>query len=420
MARRAMRSAFVATSVLLGVPAAGADAPPPPQLPLPACSARVNDAAGDGTVDWSARPGTDAPVADPRGSLDALDITAVTFRLTKTRVFAFMTLKDIPTTMRETDSAYGYYFWFTSGAKMARFDAVLANPSHAPLGQPQGYPTASVGTTVTGGPNPLTGLGGGVDKDKNVVYVYADRASLEDQLGGPLADGDRLTAITGKTVLFVGSGATASGVTQRPADKTTVPAADAVQAVGDDPCFAASRVAVPQVVTAQYGDPVTLRATLADADGVPLAGRQVTFQLAGSAPLTLTTDADGGVATSLAHPPAAVSTGFDFSYDGDELSGRGHGTGVLTVRPETILVAPLKVTRSGTARTVTATLTEDDPRPFSSQPVDWYVNGKKVARVTTDAAGRSVFKGAKAGQKVQARYAGSATFAAAKSGIVTA
>jgi hypothetical protein len=420
MARRALPGALVTTSVLLGLPARAA-VPPPPQLPMAACAARVNDGTGDAVVDWSARPGTDPPVADPRGSVDALDITGVTFRLTTNRVFAFMSLKDVPATMRDTDSAYGYYLWFSSGPKMARFDAVIVNPLHAQLGQqPQGYPTGSVGTTVTGGPNPLRGLGGGVDAAKDVVYVYADRDSLEEQLGGPLADGDQITAITGKTVLFVGSGATASGVTQRPADRTDVPAATAVQTVGEDPCFAASSFAVPDV-TAQYGDPATLRATLTDDAGTALAARRVTFQLAGEAPRALTTDADGRVSVTLAAAPAADATGVSFRYDGDELSGRGDVNSVLTVRQETVLVAPLKVARSGTARTVTATLTEDDPRPFAKQPVDWYVNGKKVATVLTDAAGRSVYRGAKAGQKVQARYAGAARrYAAVKSGIVTA
>jgi hypothetical protein len=81
----------------------------------------------------------------------------------------------------------------------------------------------------------------------------------------------------------------------------------------------------------------------------------------------------------------------------------------------------LKVAKSGTARTVTATLTEDDPRPLAKQPVDFYVGGRKVATVRTDSAGRAVYRGATAGQQVQARYAGSTgRYLAAKSATVTA
>ncbi len=423
MARRVVGGALVTASALLGVPPSVAETTPPeppaaPQLPLAVCAARVNDDPGDGVPDWSARPGSTAPVADPRGSRDGLDITAVTFRLTATRVYAFMSLRDLPDTMPQTDSAYGFYLWFSRGPKIARFDQVLVNPLHTTVGQtPQGFPTASVGDTIAGGPNPLDGLGGGVDTAKDVAYVYADRASLEAQLGEPLRDGDELTAITGKTVLFVGAGTTAAGVTQRPADATTVPAAEAVQTVGDDHCFAAARFDAP-AVSAQHGDQVTLRATLRDDAGTPLPGRRVTLSLPGDNARSLTTAADGTVAVTLTAGAAGTYLGA-LRYAGDDYSGRGFGVLTLTVRPETVRFAPLKVARAGAARTVTATLTEDDPRAFARQPVDFYVNGRKAATVRTDAAGKAVFRGAKAGQQVQARYAGaSGRYAAARSNTV--
>ena len=59
------------------------------------------------------------------------------------------------------------------------------------------------------------------------------------------------------------------------------------------------------------------------------------------------------------------------STGGDEFSGTGQGTGTLTVRAETIRIANLAVKAAGTTRTVTATLTEDDPRSFAKYPVDW-------------------------------------------------
>jgi hypothetical protein len=425
MARRAVGGALVVTSALLGAPPSSADAPPAPQYPLATCATRVNDILDDAAPKYSVQNFEKyAEAPDPRGSVDGLDITAVTFRLTATRVYAFMTLKDVPEKPRDTDSAYGYRMWFSRGPKIARFDQVFVNPTHlehglAPAPGTGDFPTASVGETETGGTTPLSGLGGGIDVAKDVVYVYGDRASLEAQLGGPLADGDELTGIHARTFLRETDGKLAAGVVTRPADTTEATGAAAVQKVGDNRCFAASTVTVSSP-TAQYGDRVTLSATLADEAGAPMAGRQVAFTVPGeSGARTLTTDAAGAVTVVLPSAPAGT-TRYTVTYRGDDFTGDGLGRGTLTTRPETIRMAPLKVARSGTARTVTATLTEDDPRAFAKQKVDWYVNGKKVATVVTDAGGRSVFKGARAGQKVQARYAGLAgRYSAVKSAVVT-
>lgn len=420
--RRVVGVTLVGTSVLLGVPSARGDAAPPPLLPLAACESRVNDIAGDGIATFNLVDVNNVPViADPRGNVGGLDITGVTLRVTDTRVYAFMSLADIPDTLRQTDSAYGYVMWVTRAGKIARFDQVYANEALAAQGlaPKTGLSTASVGTTNAGG-DPLTGVGGGVDKAKNVAYVYADRASLEAKTGGPIEDGEELTAISGRTELWETDGKTAPGVARRPADRTDVAPAAAVWQVGDERCFPPSVIEVV-AGSAQYGDPVTLTATLKDAAGAPLAGRPVTFTVPGeSAARALTTDADGAVRVTLAEAPPAGTYAVRVAYAGDESTSRGAGTATLAVRAETIRVGKLAVQRSGTARTVTATLTEDDPRAFARQPVAWYVNGKKVATVATDAAGRSVFKGAKPGQKVQARYAAvPGRYAGATSATVT-
>lgn len=422
MSRRVTVGALFVTSALTGVPQSYGDTPPPPQLPLATCAARVNDGPGDGVPTLTPDNVNNVPaVADPRGNVAALDIAGITLRLTGTRVFAFMSLADVPDTFRDTDSAYGYIMWFTRGGKIARFDQVYANPTHAERGlaPTSGYPTASVGTTPSGG-TPLDGVGGGVDVAKNVAYVYADRTSLEQQLGAPLADGDELTAINGRTELWETDGKAVPGVVRRPADKTDVAPAAAVWKVGDDRCFPPSRIAVPNA-SVQYGDQVTLTATLTNEAGAPLVGRTVTFSVPGETrPRTLTTDAAGTVRVVLGSAPTAGAYPITVTYRGDEFSGSGTGTGTLTVRAETIRMAAPKVTKSGTRRTVTTTLTEDDPRAFAKRPVAWYVNGKMVASLLTDAAGRSFFSGAKPGQKVQARYAGlTGSYAAVTSSTVT-
>lgn len=407
MSRRAAAVTLVTTSALLGALPSQGDTPPPPLMPLATCETRVNDIPGDGIPKLGADNVNGVPtVDDPRGNVAALDATSITFRLTETRVLAFMALSDVPDGFRETDSAYGYTMWFTFGSKIARFEKVHANPAHAQQGlaPTTGLTTASVGTSPSGG-NSLTGIGGGVDAAKNVVYVYADRASLEAQLGVALVDGDTLTAINGRTELWETKGDVAPGVVRRPADKTDVPAASATWAVGDDRCFPASRLTVANAA-AQQGDAVTLTATLKDEAGAALAGRKVTVTVTGESARTLTTDAAGAVRVALPAAPPAGTYAVRAAYLGDEQSGAAQGSGTLAVRAETIRVSVPKVTRAGTARTVTATFTEDDPRAFARQPVAWYVGGRKVATLVTDSAGRSVFKGAKPGQKVQVRYLG--------------
>lgn len=410
--------ALVATSALLGVPPSHGDTPPPPQLPMATCDARIADGPGDGIATYNVVAAVDdPPVNDPRGNLDALDIRSITFRVTPTRVLAFLTVADLPETFRDTDSAYSYILWFKLGGKYARFEQVYANPAHVQQGLTADSSSKASTATNTNGGAALAGTASGVDKGKNIVYVSADRSALEADLGGPLANGDELTEIGGRTELWL-----PKQPTPRPADKAEDVAPDkAVWKVGNDGCFAPSTFAVPGV-TAQYGDRATLTATLKDDAGVALATRKVTFTVPGeSAPRTMTTDAAGKVALVLNAAPPAGTYQVKVSYAGDEFSGGGQGSGTLTVRAETIRMAKLAVKKSGTTRTVTATLTEDDPRAFGKQPVAWYVNGKKVATVSTDSAGRSVFKGAKAGQKVQARYAGvTGRYLAVSSNTVTA
>jgi hypothetical protein len=53
---------------------------------------------------------------------------------------------------------------------------------------------------------------------------------------------------------------------------------------------------------------------------------------------------------------------------------------------------------------VTATLLDNDKHAVAGQKVAWYVNNKKVSTLTTDSKGRTVFKGAKPGQTVQAKF----------------
>src|SRR5688572_20182894 len=133
MSRRALGVTLAGTSMLLGLPPSQADTPP--LLPLAACDFRVNDGAGDGVPSLSVVQVNPLPnVPDPRGNVDGLDLRSITFRVTETRVYAFMTLADVPDTLRQTDSAYGYVMWITRNGKVARFDQLYANSALAAQG----------------------------------------------------------------------------------------------------------------------------------------------------------------------------------------------------------------------------------------------------------------------------------------------
>ena len=65
----------------------------------------------------------------------------------------------------------------------------------------------------------------------------------------------------------------------------------------------------------------------------------------------------------------------------------------------------LKVTKAGSSRTVTATLTAAG-KPLAGQVVTWFVNGKKAATTTTSPSGTAVLKTAKPTQIVTAEFGG--------------
>ena len=137
--------------------------------------------------------------------------------------------------------------------------------------------------------------------------------------------------------------------------------------------------------------------------------KQVDFAITGdpAGTKTGTTDANGVATVTIATGLKASGTPYPVTvtFAGDATDGKAKLTGTILVTPEKTVFAPLAVARpSATTRTVTATLTDDDKKPLAAQKVEWLVNGKKVATLTTDAKGKSVYKGAKPGQLVQARF----------------
>jgi hypothetical protein len=402
--RWGIATAVLATVATGLVPASAATAP---ELPRAVCTHRVADSTGDAFFD----PGGTTVADGVTGPVPAADITGLDLRVTGDAVEAFLGIVSLPANgsgMPAYSGTYRYLVTFTAKGKAVTLGAELVNPTwtSAKPSDSASYPMANVGTTHVAGAT--AGFYPGAGANPGYVGWVLPRAAFETLLGAPLADGDTITALYGKTESHAPGAGTSS-----PLDDTTVPAADAVWTVGDDYCFGAPPAQLSDITLpdTQYGDTAELDAVLSDEDGAGLAGKPVTFAFGGTsiAPVRATTDADG--VASVMWPvsvPAGTYT-VTVAFAGDAEAGKAKDTGTMTITVERTSFGPLAVARTNnTARTVTATLLDDDKKPVAGQKVDWYVNGKKVATVPTAAAGKSVYKGAKAGQTVQAKFAGAA------------
>jgi hypothetical protein len=109
--------------------------------------------------------------------------------------------------------------------------------------------------------------------------------------------------------------------------------------------------------TATYGGPTTLSATLAQADGAPLAGRTVTFTL-GSQTCTGTTDASGHVTCTIANVTQdAGTTAVVASYAGDAATNPASVSTPFTVQQAETTTVAAAPTVGATSTTLSATLT---------------------------------------------------------------
>lgn len=400
MFRRTTIASVAAACMLSGLAGANADVtgnPPPSEMPRAACPRRLVDPEGD--AKWPAALGPNAQ------AMDGLDINGVLLRLTPDQLQVFMSVKDLvePARMPLTAGAFGYNTTFKFGDILFTFK-YMEKSSQAPWSSD---PTAStgypVGGTGTGGATPLPGRTGDAYYDTNFVVFTAPRSSVEAVVQAPIVDTNQFTSITATAIHYIDQ-------SQTIVDTLDVPAAQAAYTVGDDYCFGAPPGTLSDLVTpaAVFTDPVTLSAKLVNEAGAPVAGKPVRFTVAGEkAPLTGTTNADGVATVSYAPALGAGTYAVEALFAGDTEVGKAKLAGTIVVTAETSAFGPLAVARpSATTRTLIATLADNDKHLVAGQKVDWYVNGKKLATVATDSKGRSVYKGAKPGQTVQAKYVG--------------
>ena len=253
----------------------------------------------------------------------------------------------------------------------------------------------------------MTGGRAGTDATADIIWMTVPRATFETKAGAPLTDGATIEVVKVWSEWLAGT----SNPAEYPEANKIAPTGDAAKwTVGDDYCFGPPPAALSNlsIKNVQYGDATTISAKLLTDAGAPAASKPVQIQVGTDAAQTVTTNADGVATATFTPKLSASSTPYPVTvtFAGDATDGKAKLTGTLTISPEKTVFAPLKVAKtSATARTITATLNDDDKKPVAGVKVDWLVNGKKVATLVTNSKGQVVYKGAKAGQYVQLKSA---------------
>lgn len=378
------------------------------ELPHVVCPIAITDIKGDAAPQYVAN--TDTSKAFPNNT--SLDIIAVDLRVTPDYFQTFLQIDQLnpPSSMQSYEATYRYVVTFKSGSKTVTVineQKNLTPPASAayPPGDNAGvYPSVAVGSTSWTGTSGA--LVSGTAPAPSWIVVTTPRSKLETQLGIPLDSTSMFTDITAKTFIEFSNRETL-------VDNTIVTGDKAQAAAFDDSCYGPPPTTINalNVPAVAYHHSAVLSATLVDQDAKPLAGKPLTFTVNDGKPTTLTGTTDPNGTAKVTYGPTTVKAGsypvtVSFAGEGATLK-KSSATGTLKVSAQKTAFTALKVTKpTATTRVVTTTLLDDLKKAVAGAKVDWYVNGKKTASATTDKTGKVVFRAGKAGQTVQARYAG--------------
>ena len=391
------------------LPASGAT-PPPPDPPLPhyPCAQGFTDIKGDAAPQYGGNTDTSAVFPNK----PELDIRSVNVQLTSDQLQVFMAVDGIVAfpQMQYYESAYRYTITFLYDGKTFTYASQLTNPAvpAQPLDSSE-YPKMNMGTGPLDMKSSSTAVvrpGDGTAAKPSWLIFTSPRALIEKNLGATIPNGAKFTTLKAETQVYTSAENVIADSLDTPADKATY-------VVGADACFGppATNIGSLTAAPAQWSDASTLSAVLLDASAKPLAGKALTFSIAGTSfTKTVTTDSSGRATAT--YSPVLLHAGsypVTVQFAGDDNAKASSATGALQVSLESCAFKPLKVTNApGNKRTVTATLLDNDNHPVVGVPVDWWVNGKKTATGKTDKAGRVSLRSGKPGQKVQAKFAGAA------------
>lgn len=388
----AIGSLLLAAPVL---PHATATTALPDGYPSPADCKTIDDGSqADGTVQLhqSDIPGTTPDVNTPNDP--DLDIKWAAIGTTPTDIVAYIKISqlgDAPSQANQSGVPFNgdrFLFQFNIGTKQFTYgDGRVVGPLATQSSVPRQMPTNGVMNVI-------------FDKTNSFVVIKIGRAGLEAANGAPVPDGTVFTKVLVQT--------TAIAVKSESRADTAKVATESQQVytVGDNTCFPAppSTLVNAGSVRTQFTDAAPVAAKLTNAAGTGLAGKTVKFTVA-SKTVSAVTGTDGVAHTSIDPGVPAGTYSLVETFDGDSSAAKVTLTTPFTVVPE-VTKLTFKVNKAGSQRTVIATLKDDDGHAVASQPVNWYVNGKKVGTSKTNGSGIATLATAKPTQTVKAEFTG--------------
>jgi hypothetical protein len=232
--------------------------------------------------------------------------------------------------------------------------------------------------------------------------LSAASAAVLVAAGGPEQDAD--DAKPKDPVVWVFGASSCSGAT---ASGSPSPGASASPGASPPPSdTGTATIAVSAPARIQTSDPEPVTATLKDSSGQPMAGKRVTAQVGAGKAVAGTTNSAGQVRLNPVVIDKAGTRALVVRYAGDSSgAGKAETRKSLTVVGEVSKLAT-RSSGSGSSRTFTITLTDDDAvrHPYASARLSVSYSGRTVA-VTTNSAGQASLK-IRSGTHVDIRYAG--------------
>jgi hypothetical protein len=338
-------------------PSPSAPPPPPePAVPVPA----------DGCIGFPDEQGDSDAAVGPAGSGDDsdLDLLSVTGRTTSTVLAGHLGVAELssgPSLPMFTGHRFQYEF--AVGGKVVVLSADETGPG---TGRIDGEVNESLVVEAV------------FDEPSSQVVLSVTRASLMQALGLALPDGTTLMGVAARSYALTPATATVAD-TASPED-----ARQAEYVLGDSTCFQ-PKLTVSAPAEVQTSDPAIVTIGLTTSDDRVAEGQRVTARVGGGTWVSALTDAQGMTTLSLPVTDPAGTRALVVRTSGD--AGEGELRSAVRVLVERSVLS-LRSSGSGSTRTLTATLTDDDGRALTAQRVVFTFSDRSVA-TTTDSRGRA-------------------------------
>lgn len=245
------------------------------------------------------------------------------------------------------------------------------------------------------------------------VYTYggACAAPAPTTTAMPSSSGTPSASSTPSATASASTSSTPTATTSASTTPTATPSATATPAASP---AGGTTIALSGPTRVQFSDPFTTLVTLKDSAGNPLSGKRVTAKHGGAAAVAGTTNSSGQVRLTTPVKERSATRNLVVSFAGDASSPAKSVTRAITTVNEVTRLRKT-VSGSGSTRTVTVQLVEDDAttKVLAGRRILVQYSGTSVT-LTTDSSGRAQVT-AKAGAAMDITFTGeTGTYAQAK------